>query len=250
MRQFILSCISMILITCASTAAYAQCSIGDTNDHTCSEGAAPAQEAAPATPAGTAIQSAPTAPPIGTSDVIDYSRTSETVQRDVQPNLTQETDPIEPGECVQRTIPPNSTTSIPFTYGGGSTNMNVPEVDGQGVTRMFVSSMPGYDPLNRLAPGAGNDFYSPCHAQANLPDICDESSCVPDPNNENTINIRDAETVAADPTGNAGQCPLVPGTRYYVNIQNQGSSPICTSVGNGTSCPPCYVDGGGWGGGG
>lgn len=226
----------------------AQCSITAAGDHICGAGGPGPQPAAPATPAGQPIRSAPTAPPIATSDVIDYSRVSANTTQDVASNLTQESQRLAAGQCAQRTIAPGSTTSIPFVYDGSNSAMNVPQVDGQGVTRTFISTMPGHDPMTRLSPGAQTDYYSPCHAQANQYVDCGDGSRCLSPYNENRINMMNADAVAGNPEGNATQCPLVPGQRYFINIQNQGSAPLCTAVGNGTNCPPCSsggYDGGG-----
>ncbi len=246
MRQFFLVSrgVFFLSVSCAALAfftsgAQAQCSITDAGDHICGQGGPGPQAAAPATPAGNAIQSAPAAPPIATGDTIDYSKVSENTRQDVAANLTQETQRLQPGQCAQRTIPPGSTTSIPFEYDGTNSSMNVPAVDGQGVTRTFISSMPGYDPLSRLSPGTQSDFYSPCHAQSNQYVDCGEGARCPAPHNENSINMMNNNAVAANPQGNVAQCPLVPGQRYFINIQNQGSTPLCTAVGNGTNCPPC-----------
>lgn len=255
MRQLfsVLRGVFFLSISCAvfalfTPAAQAQCNITEAGDHVCGQGGPGPQASAPATPPGQAIPSTPPAPPIATSDVVDYSTASANTTQDVMPNLTQESQRLPAGQCAQRTIPPGSTTSIPFEYNGTNSAMNVPAVQGQGVTRTFISTMPGYDPMSRLSPGVQSDFYSPCHSQANLPEHCGESTCTPDPYNENSINMMNADTVSADPQGNATQCPLVPGQRYFINIQNQGSTPICTAVGNGTNCPPCNAGGGGGGG--
>ena len=243
--------VSVLILTLGASAASAQgCNITDAGDHICGAGGPGPQPAAPVTPAGQPIQSAPAAPPIATGDTVDYSQVSETTRQDVAANLTQETERLQPGQCAQRTIPPGSTTSIPFEYDGSNSSMNIPAVQGQGTTRAFISSMPGHDPMSRLAPGARNDYYGPCHAQANLPENCGESTCTPDPYNENSINMTSAETASANPQANAANCPLVPGQRYFINIQNQGNTPLCTAVGNGANCPPCntgYDNGGGGG---
>ncbi len=243
--------VSVLALGLLTSGAHAQgCNITDAGDHICGQGGPGPQAAAPATPAGKPIASAPVVAPVATSDVIDYSQTSENTRQDVASNLTQETQRLQPGQCAQRTIPPGSTTSIPFEYDGTNSSMNVPQVDGQGVTRTFISTMPGYDPMSRLSPGAQTDFYSPCHAQANQYEDCGDGSRCLSTYNENGINMMNADAVSANPQGNSNQCPLVPGQRYFINVQNQGTTPICTAVGNGTTCPPCSTgndDGGGGG---
>lgn len=239
MRQSLFSLLVLLVLALGAGTAQAQCEMNDANDHTCGGGAQPAQPASPVTPAGTAIQTTPAVQPVGRADVIDYSVMTPEIQQYVAPNLTQESDAIEPGECVERTLAPGSTTSIPFTYNGTNTSMNVAQGS---QTRTYVSNLPGYDPQGTLSPGAQNDFYAPCYSQANLPPICGESTCEPDPNNENSINLMNSDQVVADPYANRTQCPVVAGERYYLNLQNEGSAPICVSVGNGTNCPPCYTD--------
>jgi hypothetical protein len=226
-----------------ASASYAQCNITDTGDHVCGNGAQGSQQTPPPTPGGQAIQSSPPAPPVAMGDVIDYSQTSTNTQRDVASNLTQESTRLQSGSCAQRTLAPNSTTSIPFVYDGSNSSMNIPQTGPQGgVTRAFISTMPGFDPQSRLAPGELTDSVSPCHAQANLYEPCGDGDMCLSYNNENSINMMHAETVQTNPSGYSNQCPLVPGERYFINIQNQGSSPICTAVGNGTNCPPCQVN--------
>ena len=160
--------------------------------------------------------------PLGSGEPIDYYNSATIRAQSVQQNLTQEYELLQPGQCQQRILPPHSTTAIPFTYDNRYSNINVAA---GGVTRLFISSVPGYDPLNRLAPSVQNDFASPCHAQANLPGS--------DPHNQNSLSLTEA--------GASGQqgCMLRRGETYYLNIQNQGKAPLCASFGSDTACGSC-----------
>ncbi|MFN3826652.1 MAG: hypothetical protein ACK4NR_03400 [Micavibrio sp.] len=232
---------SLAILSCAQADRAHACSISDAGDHICEGSSPPAPATPPTSPAGSAIPTQTQPVPItNAGQIIDYANAVPEVQQDVQPNLTQTTDPLEAGEQQCVSLAANSTTSIPFVY-DGTNAINV--ADGQGPARVFVSQLPGYDPLKRISPGVSSDYYSPCHAQANIPEICDESWCWPDPYNENSIKMNTPEYVLADPENRSDVCPMVVGETYYLNVQNENGSPINVGVGNGTagaSCAPAY----------
>lgn len=235
-RIFLCACVLSVSSLAFLAGDVQACSVDGTGDHVCEGASPPAPAAPPVTGGGAAIpvqtQPVPVTEP---GDIVDYALATPEVQQDVQSNLTQLTDPLEAGESQCVSLAPNSTTSIPFVY-DGSNAMNV--ANGQGPARTFISQLPGYDPLKRLAPGVESDYSSPCHSSANRPDICDET-CWPDPYNENSIQMNTAEYVLADPENRSGICPLVVGETYYLNVQNENGSPINVGVGNGTAGAAC-----------
>jgi|GEM_PF-4689284 len=171
--------------------------------------------------------------PLGTGEPIDYYNSQRMREKSISSNLIQEQTPLPSGECVQRVVPPLSTTAVPFIYDGKPQSINM--APGQNVTRLFVSTVPGYDPLNKMAQGPHADFVSPCHAQANLPQVCKDGICTPDPDNQNTLMLIDA----AAPMPTPPACVLITNEIYYMNIQNQTQIPLCASLGMGAECAPC-----------
>lgn len=174
--------------------------------------------------------------PLGSGEPIDYYNSERMAAQNTPSNLIQEQTPLATNECLQRVVPPMSTTAIPFVYDGQPQSINV--AAGPAPTRLFVSTAPGYDPLNKMAQGAHADFVSPCHVMANIPPVCNAGVCTPDRDNENALVLTDISADLAA-MGKLPGCVLAAGQTYYLNLQNQGKTPLCTSFAQGQNCAPC-----------
>lgn len=177
--------------------------------------------------------------PLGSGEPIDYYNSERIAGGQVvQNNLIEEQTPIPAGVCFQRVVPPNSTTVIPFIFDGQRTAINI--APGKGVTRLFISAIAGYDPVNRLAPGPHNDYASPCHLQTNLPATCDKDgkNCKPNRYNQSAVQLMDVNEAMAAPEIYP-ECVLVTDQTYFLNIQNQTKTGLCASLGMGLECGAC-----------
>jgi|GEM_PF-4161051 len=186
MRQLTFTLVTLFSVICLTQTAQAQCQMNDANDHICGGGAQPAQQAAPATPAGTAINNA--APPRQTdySDPQSLIAANPAIAQNIAPQTTVAPTPIAENTTTPISIPAGATTSMRFTPGGNNSSFTFPP--GAGPLRVWISSIPGYDAAGNNLSTSQDYYLNSCYAMINNGDP-------DDPFAEDRLNIADSSTI-------------------------------------------------------